>query len=1350
MSLCACRAVRPFFALTTSLALVTLWSTSPAQQPAPAPTPGSAPATPAPTQPAVIVVPGASLQLVPAAQGPGAVPAAPAVPAGTVTPAPAGQEPQPAGAEGAAAPSGAPPVPKPVDPAAAAAAAANAAANARLQKWKQLQFDRRPSAVLAAWAAPELQPYDPAKEKDDAKDKDGKVAEAAPVPDAGAPPPEMQGEGMVVVIDGNEVVMPAEVMVAAMPPGAQPAGAPGAAAGNAEQKLADKKLQREIDMVKRAVTLSRWSEVAAFLQTLDEKKRKEAYEHFLRAVLNAPPEQNQRVPPNLAEKNAFSFDDVLVLAGMAPGGFDKKQVPMLAPIVQRALEAGSVLEELLRLLDLEGKKPAAEQRLEPREAAILLATIGQEAELAPFLPTAAEAEAKNDREALNLLARHALAAYAKDKRKVHLETAWNVTQAVLAKGEVEDSVKVEALRRAVDLAPKVEDQLGPKWLAESFTNRPERGMEIVATIGRQVSKGFQDRPQDTAYRAQGLQLQKTAVEALLQAAPALAEQWRPILALLASGWITEAAYSYANSQSDSFGPMLQYDEYGNAFFTQMRRGGGGQVQAVEPVDLLKAQPDPRWAALLDDSLRPHFATVSAQMFLKVKEPEKAFPFIEQLAKVNPRKGKELANEFLRVWTRNNDPNANQRTSRYSFMFGFDERASGIPLTRSKQDRNLQELGSWVERLRQLPIGGIDEKLLCDAFVAVHSKAEVYRFETIERVFGNLGAIDPVLLGTLLGTMRTNLATIWRRPAVQEENKTKRSQREMLEEVARGYQTALEVAQAALQKRGPHWALMAVVASILHDRNNFERDLGRNSQFSDVRQKAFQLFAAAAAHYATVAADLRLDQESLAAFDSWFYAALGASDLGAVDEETVVAKSQLPLIREAIDALPKGSAERHLGMFANALFTRMTAVKPQIKYRYLEAGFAIVGDHPQAAEAKKVWDYYSDLVSELRLETVVDGSTNVGTKPFGVRIDIVHSPEIERESGGFVKYAQNQNSGSGYFYNYGRPLENYRDRFSEAVTAALQENFEVVSITWNGETMRSRPTDAPGWRATPYAWLLLKARGPQIDSIPRVQIDFDFMDTTGYTVLPIGSAPVAIDASKPADPRPCTDLQVTQLLDERRADEGKVTLEIKAAGKGLVPDLDTLLTIDAPGFVVKSIDDQGASVTRFAEDQAGITSERIWLVSFTPESAGAEPRTFVFGKPKRDDLQVVYQRYDDANLETVTAEVALAGRRADPTIVWVLTAGGMVLLLGMLWFLFGRSSGRAAVATGSPLAMPARVTPCTVLDLVQRARERAGTDAAALREIDATIARVEACHFGRTEDPTLDLTAVATEWIRRVG
>ena len=1291
------------------------------------------------------------------------------------------------------------------DPAQAAAAAK---ANLRLQEFRKLIFDRRPSSILKAWASPELKPYDP---KEEAK-QDGEAA-ASPGSEASGSQPDgsqagnaksvgsagsatttaisrpMAGTSVPLrllptagapVVIGTPAVAPsptsspaatstaattnsaaltaaqlqalidAEASGAAKPK-TEVVGAPTvvAAAGPpaVDAALEAKILKREMEMLQRDVTLGRWHKLAEFLSSLPEKDQVAAYEHVLGVMPRHPNTPPSNLPPNLQETNRFSFEEAFVLAGMAPKGFDKKQVKLLAPIVQRAIQDGSVAEELIRLLGVEVTKPAEAVRIDRREAAILLSTLRMETEMGAFLPTATEAEKSDDREALNLRARHALAMYAKEKRHSWLEAAWQVTQSALAKGQIGQEEKEEALRRAVELAPKVDEELGPEWLAQSFTSRPERGMEIIATIGGQVAMGFQAKGRDTEYRAAGLKLQKTAVEALLRVAPDLAEKWRSTLGVLATGWVQEAAHTQAFSQTTSYGSYMERDMYGNIFYRDRRMGGGGQVTAIEPADLMESQPSSKWANLLSDELLPHFTTVSAQLWLKVNEYGKAFPYIEQLAQVNPRKAQELANEFLRVWQTNNNPNTNRYSNSYMFMYGFETRANSIPLTRSKQERNLRELANYVEKLRALPIGGVDPQLLTAAFVAAHSSAEVYRLETIENVFGDIKQLDPVVLGGLIGRMRTNLATVWRVPAVQEQAKTRRSQKQMLEQVAEGYKTALTLAQESVQSKGRHWALLTAVATLLHDQNNFSMEMKRSSNFAEVRKNAFTLFAEAADHYASIVSDLTLDQETDTPFTLWFYSALGAADLGAVDETQVVAQAQLPLIKEALDALPEDCRERHQSRFANLLFTRMSAVKPQIKFRYLQAGFEIAGDNEQAKEAKAIWDYYQDLLNELRLDVVVDGGAAVGTKPFGVRVDIMHSEQVARESGGFQKYATNQND-QPYAYNYGRPTENYRDKFHDAAIASLRENFEILSITFNSEKMEALQDADPAWQRTPYAYMLLQARGPHVDRIPQIKMDLDFNDMSGFTILPIGSSPVVVDASLASETRPFSKLEVTQLLDERKIDEGKVTLEIKAKSWGMVPDLESFLDLKTPGFVVKKRDDQGASVVRFSDDQDSIESERVWLLAMEPED-GAKPGNFQFGEPTLEGVTAVYQRYNDADLETVNAQVAL--RRAlnakNPVWAWVLLAVGC--LLYVVWF-FMPSSRKGPVLAKQSLRMPEQVTAFSVLALLHKIRGVAPLAEAQKALLDADMRRIEASHFGKAQGEELQLDKIAKHWLSKAS
>src|SRR5258708_11115046 len=128
---------------------------------------------------------------------------------------------------------------------------------------------------------------------------------------------------------------------------------------------------------------------------------------------------------------------------------------------------------------------------------------------------------------------------------------------------------------------------------------------------------------------------------------------------------------------------------------------------------------------------------------------------------------------------------------------------------------------------------------------------------------------------------------------------------------------------------------------------------------------------------------------------------------------------------------------------------------------------MVGDHPQAYEARKVFAYYKALVTEIQLQAQVDGGDVVGhEQPFGLFVNLRHTREIERESGGFGRYLQNQNSMS-FYYNFGRPTADYRDKFTTIVNEAMKEHFEVLSVTFQTDKVNSRALPEYGWRYTPY-------------------------------------------------------------------------------------------------------------------------------------------------------------------------------------------------------------------------------------------------------------------------------------------
>src|SRR5205807_1089726 len=171
------------------------------------------------------------------------------------------------------------------------------------------------------------------------------------------------------------------------------------------------------------------------------------------------------------------------------------------------------------------------------------------------------------------------------------------------------------------------------------------------------------------------------------------------------------------------------------FSPEMMARQRGLPMALKVGDVVKERPGDGWMAFVDDGIKPKFATVFAKLYLKVNEEDEAFPYIEQLARTNPRQAKELAEEFT----------------------------------------------------------------------ACHSTAEVYRLDAIEKVFGSFDILKPLTLAELIQQMRGNLIGVWRQPAEQEKNKTKRREKDIRAEVLRGYEVARAVIDRGLVKYPDHWA-----------------------------------------------------------------------------------------------------------------------------------------------------------------------------------------------------------------------------------------------------------------------------------------------------------------------------------------------------------------------------------------------------------------------------------------------------------------------------------------------------------------------------------------------------------------
>lgn len=1132
--------------------------------------------------------------------------------------------------------------------------------------------------------------------------------------------------------------------------------APPAPAENESAEQADARFARDAATFRRDVVLGRWENVRTFLGSLPKPVATTAYE-VLVAKLTAPIVVNP--PPELAAQGAKAHTqpgwlpavDLLGLAGASPQPPNEKLVAGLARLLVKEPRPPQAFFDALEqgIPHFGGTDDAARQR-----AARFLLETGFLEEAARFLPDLAVAREKKDFAALNLIARHRAEFALADKSAAGndaLPLAWEISTSFLTDAAAPAPARAEALSRALSIIPHLGGDTGRKWLESTFKDPEGAGLELLAALGTLTAQS-RDNPDETI-RREHLRLQHAAVTTLLATDGFDAAAWSGVFTLFARQWAHEAEVTRQKDQSNARRMVQQFDEWGNLFFT--RPDTGYQGPGVRPIgagELLEFRPDDRWLDSVETSARDQALLASARLFLKVKEEKQALPLIKTLAATDPDQAVALTREMIRVWSENHNPNDQQdQRSRYFYFYGFNNQSGTIPLTRSKQERNLVELAELVKGIQTLGLEESFEAELAEAFISCHSQAEVWRVEAIESVFGSTEALDSKTLAALVGRMRLNLAGLWPNPKLQQAYQTKRRDAELQEQLLTGYQAAQAMLERAIEKKPADlWRLQEQLAALRFEESNYRSSLNPDHRHSSVKRESLDGLAAAAAGYT---ATLPLDDESketTSVFETWFYAALGSPSLEAMKSHHVATPGEFPLIKAALDALPGEAATRHLKAFATTLNTRIANVAPDLKLRYLEAADAVAGTHEAMADASEVLRYYRDLVTEIELHAAVDGPDRVGAdRPFGLRVNLRHTREIERESGGFQKYLQNQNA-SPYGFNFGRPTEDYRDKFEKAARAALEEHFEVVSITFHSDKTESITDPKFGWRLTPYAYFLLKPKGPQIDRVPPLKIDLDFNDTSGYVVLPITSAEVPIDANR-AEPRPYRDLRVTLTLDDRTAREkGGVILEAKAIAHGIVPPLDELMDVEIPGFEVANIEDRTMRVVELdaaAEDLAPL-SENEWRISYQP-TGGTLPATFTFPTVKSTlaaEDGLTRQRYQDVDLLPVGTTVPL-GSSAGGINRWVLAAGALLLVILATAVAAWKKRRRPQAVGPELLPLPSHISAVSIIGFLKRLRQDSTLAAESRAAIDREIAALEASHFSTAavpEDPAA-LEAVARKW-----
>ncbi|MCC6320224.1 MAG: hypothetical protein IT438_02170 [Phycisphaerales bacterium] len=1160
-----------------------------------------------------------------------------------------------------------------------------------------LDFTRTPETVLKARAKLAADAREEVINPPDTSDDD-----KPDQPDGAVPSDDSEGGGVEVGGIGEDPEAVRAMIAAAMsraemgqPGAAAPGGDVPSVATDAE-KTKPKKLtkgeRRAADKFRLHVVAGHWPDVKAFLTEKAGEDSAALYQHIL---------------TRLAGDSAIVPDEILYIADASPGELTDKQITSLGQMLKAAVARGADPGHVGLMLrkgtsHFGGTEPASRQR-----AASLLMAAGLPVEAQPFLDPLEQARKDENAKLLNLHAMYfqGLAARKADQgeKSATIRKCWDLCLEVLALPKAPAAERSAAIGRALGFIEQVPEEVGDAWMRGLFEGGPDLGWALVEKANNRARNAkAQMRPVED--RVKALRRLKRIGTAIVESAGERLPQYGKALDMMALSIVDELEFT---KQMQQMPQQNREDE---------------RVQVVPSEQLTECLPSAAWLRAGDAGLAARLELMTAGVAGGSGDIDGVLEMVRPLVAVDKERAQKIADSVIAAWPNYAQGGRSGYEEEYAYNMygraryyggayyggygggGYD---GGIPLTRAKQKRFLEQLGTLLAEFRKAGLKQASPSSLVAAFSASHSQAEVFDPADIAAVFGPIKAIPPQVTIELCDTMRKRLGSIWRNARVQQEAGTKRNDRQIAAEVIRGYDVAAELAEAALAGEPGSWRAAVLMADLRFDKAEFL--YGQKVElatYAGLREQAFSGYQAAADLYV---ADLRAGkaQPSSLVYSHWVASALGASDLGFLTRQDQPDDNQVDRVVAAINRLPDAMRDRHIGLFAKEITNSLQTLAPELKVRFLTNACRVIGEHPEGAAVRKTLAYYNDLKTEVELVLAVSGETTVGSKePFGVTLAVWSTRAVSRESGGFGKYIQNQQ----YHPMTGQPVD-YKDELEKKIREALSERFEVVSVTFNKPNTPPMGVarDGGGWEQHPLAFIMLRAKDASVDRIPPIRMDLDFTDGRGYVMLPVATTVQLIDAR--VEPRRALPdgLEIEQTLDARAMDHATAKLDVRAVAAGVIPPISDLLDltpITSAGIRITRTDDHGLTITDLdtSGDAVVPKCERTWTIELAA-AADREGESFTFptlvaNSPR--GIKLTNKQYADADIVACAASVPI--RLAAPASGnWVVVlVGGVALFLGaILAWRYRTKRTRATAAPAPAFTVPEHLTPISAVALLQR-------------------------------------------------
>lgn len=1111
------------------------------------------------------------------------------------------------------------------------------------------------------------------------------------------------------------------------------------------------------DLFFRAFYQGDWEEIRKTLERLPDDFAGEVYNRMLGDLAG-------RTAPLL------TLDDFLGLADACPGELDTDRIRKLGLLLRVAVPAEQeiwlkqALQKGTRQLGGDGPKRANTGRI--------LMHAGFDVLARTYLPSVAEAAQIADEavrgEILTFLASQEELDRFQQSRIARL---WVEQANVLTAADSDNGKRQQAADQLADLLGKAQAASFEPWVRELTQRDLAAVLNLAVALGKRAAGKTGDA--DVALRTNHLAAQKTLLQCAAEKTDLSKAPWAGVAAAMADGWISEAEHTF-NSHPGY-------------------RTATGNKPHVLPGELLASAPDGRWAEALPATMRERIDVCLSKAVLVSDRYQDAAKLIVALAARNPQAGVSLAEEYLKAWAYRHDPQVPEAIRR-KYSLAADARIAVTPIM---MEKNIAGLAEMMDLFRASGIPPGNAELLVGAFDVCYSKAEVYRRTHIEKVFGPIDGMDEDLFFHMIRMMTQGLSSRWRTMEVQVESGTRRSQQETLDMVRTGYQAAIDMIDQRCAKQRQDWKTLTLAGSLLSDWGDFEYyqqlagDAGtdRMAVFREKNNLAEAHFVRAAEAYAAQVDKLTPKQFSIDMYLAWFHSLLGINSDGRLNLSKPLDRRALNTLRETLRKLPEAVVQPHINLFAKHVQARMddteNPLHEELKYKYLAGSLVITKESPFAFQAGDKVAYYDDLLDETRLTTRVDGpSTICREHEFGIIFSVQHTEALGRMAD-FGKYLVNElppaNSPARRSlekslvptYRMGE-LQGRRDELELNIREALGLFFDIRAIAFSPKDVQPRPGDQPGWEETVLAYIHVKAKDASVDKIPRIQMSLEFLDLTGPVRITTESAETMIKVTdQPTPPRPYDRVDITETLDPRSLETTEeVLLEIKATACGLVPELETLLDLDALGrqLPVARIDPHEGTMLRQVNswgDTVHAVSERHWTVALDAHQLVSPPRRIELQLPKpKVEAKVAYQAYVEMDLADLAEPLATVGqgeavvptaeefKSDDRRLLYAEVGGGAILLVLLLFaaVYLARRSRQRPLRAADVFHMPSEVDGFVVVQLL---RALGGSKLVRLSpvqqaEMQQDIHRLQASCFGGNGQSKLseqELRLVARKWLR---